>query len=116
MTEPSSIKTVLGFQNSVPILIYLYEAGGSAKSGHLREAIGNYNSIKSAASRLEEAGLIKITSFSGKSAYILYELTDLGTDIARDLKRANDRLNGLLPEPEDNPSTSPEPVGQTTNS
>lgn len=92
MAPGKDVKTVLGFQNSVPVLIFLLESGGSAKSGYIREAVGNYNSIKSAAQRLSESGLITITAFGGKSSYILYELTELGRMVAEDLKRANDRI------------------------
>ena len=88
----SKSKTVLGYSNSVPILIGIYENGGSIKSGHLRENIGNYDSIKNAADRLEDAGLITISHFDGKSAYIQYELTELGLLVAKDLKKANDRI------------------------
>lgn len=92
MASGKDVKTVLGFQNSVPVLIYLLESGGSAKSGYIREAVGNYNSVKSAAQRLSESGLITITAFGGKSSYILYELTELGYMVAEDLKRANDLI------------------------
>ena len=92
MASGKDVKTVLGFQNSVPVLIFLLESGGSAKSGYIREAVGNYNSIKSAAQRLSESGLITITAFGGKSSYILYELTELGRMVAEDLKRANDLI------------------------
>ena len=92
MASGKDVKTVLGFQNSVPVLIFLLESGGSAKSGYIREAVGNYNSIKSAAQRLSESRLITITTFGGKSSYILYELTELGRMVAEDLKRANDRI------------------------
>lgn len=92
MASSKDVKTVLGFQNCVPVLIFLLESGGSAKSGYIREAVGNYNSIKSAAQRLSDSGLITITAFGGKSSYILYELTELGRLVAEYLKRANDLI------------------------
>ena len=101
MASSKDVKTVLGFQNSVPVLIFLLESGGSAKSGYIREAVGNYNSIKSAAQRLSDSGLITITAFGGKSSYILYELTDLGYKVAEDLKRANDRILETMSEDPD---------------
>ena len=101
MASNKDVKTVLGFQNSVPVLIFLLESGGSAKSGYIREAVGNYNSIKSAAQRLSDSGLITITAFGGKSSYILYELTDLGYKVAEDLKRANDRILETMSEDPD---------------
>lgn len=95
MASSKDVKTVLGFQNCVPVLIFLLESGGSAKSGYIREAVGNYNSIKSAAQRLSDSGLITITAFGGKSSYILYELTELGRLVAEYLKRANDLILGV---------------------
>ena len=95
MASNKDVKTVLGFQNCVPVLIFLLESGGSAKSGYIREAVGNYNSIKSAAQRLSDSGLITITAFGGKSSYILYELTELGRLVAEYLKRANDLILGV---------------------
>ena len=97
MASSKDVKTVLGFQNCVPVLIFLLESGGSAKSGYIREAVGNYNSIKSAAQRLSDSGLITITAFGGKSSYILYELTELGRLVAEYLKRANDLVLGVQP-------------------
>ena len=61
---------------------------------------GNYDSVKNATRRLEEEGLVTWTEIPGKSRYIMIELTNLGKDVAKDLKRANDRLIGNLPEPE----------------
>ena len=59
---------------------------------------GNYDSVKNATRRLENEGLLTWTEIPGKSKYILIELTDLGRDIAKDLKRANDRLMGNIQE------------------
>lgn len=69
----------------------------------IQDAVGgNYDTLKNATKRLEDENLVVMKEVPGKSKYILVELTTLGQDIARDLKRANDRLNGLLPEPETN--------------
>ena len=59
---------------------------------------GNYDSVKNATRRLEEEGLVTWTETPGKSRYIMIELTQLGRDVAVDLKRANDRLMGFIPE------------------
>ena len=59
---------------------------------------GNYDSVKNATRRLEEEGLVTWTEIPGKSRYIMIELTQLGRDVAVDLKRANDRLMGFIPE------------------
>lgn len=83
---------MLGYPNTVPVLIYLYEAGGSTKSSYITEVVSNYNSVKSAAMRLYDEGLIKIVKHDGRSSFITYELTELGYEVAKDLKNANDKL------------------------
>lgn len=45
----------------------------------------------------------------------MIELTELGRDVAIDLKRANDRLNGILPESEQSNHCSPETEGSEAN-
>lgn len=72
---------------------------------------GNYDSVKNATRRLEEEGLVTWTEIPGKSRYIMIELTELGRGVAIDLKRANDRLNGILPESEQPNHGSPETEG-----
>ena len=46
----------------------------------------------------------------------VYELTALGLEVARDLKHANDRLNGILPESEQSNHGSPETEGSEAKS
>ena len=85
-------KTVLGYPNTVPVLIYIYEAGGSTISSYITEVVRNYNSVKSAAMKLSDEGLIRIVKHDGRSSFITYELTELGFEVAKDLKNANDKL------------------------
>lgn len=107
MNDHGTAKTVLSKPNSVAILIHLYESGGSSKMTFIQDAVGgNYDTLKNAAKRLEDEGLIVMREVPGKSKYILVELTTLGHDVAHDLKRANDRLNGILPESETNHGSS----------
>ena len=100
--------TVLSKPNSVGILVFLLEKGGSSKATFVQKALGgrNYDSIKAAISRLEAEGLLTTEIVPGRSKYIQIKLTALGMDVARDLKRANDRVLGLAPEPADNFSAS----------
>lgn len=91
-------KSVLSQPNSVTLLVYLLESGGSAKTSHIQEAIGNFNSVKSAGERLEKEGLVTITEHTGQSRYMLYELTERGREVAKHLKRAEDALRELYVE------------------
>ena len=88
-------KSVLSQPNSVTLLVYLLESGGSAKTSHIQDAIGNFNSVKSAGERLEKEGLVTITEHTGQSRYMLYELTERGREVAKHLKRAEDALQGI---------------------
>ncbi|MCK9323244.1 MAG: hypothetical protein M0P07_04740, partial [Candidatus Methanomethylophilaceae archaeon] len=44
--------------------------------------------------RLAEEGLVTITNYSGKSSYILYELTPRGRNVARHLQKAEIEMSG----------------------
>lgn len=72
---------------------------------------GNYDSVKNAVRRLEEERLLTWTEVPGKSRFIMIELTKLGSDVATDLKRANDRLMGITSESEQPNHGSPETEG-----
>jgi DNA-binding MarR family transcriptional regulator len=99
MRKPKPSRSVLSRANSHAILTGLLELGGSANATSLWGKVGgNYDSLKNAASRLEENELVIITVFPGQRGYILYELTDLGRRVAAELKRAEDVLAGLDPE------------------
>lgn len=89
-------KSVLSASNSVAVLVSLQSKGGRSYASLLVEDVGNYNSVKSAAKRLDEEGLLTISELD--SGNILYELTDLGRRVAAELKRAEDVLAGLDPE------------------
>ncbi|MDD2532064.1 MAG: hypothetical protein PHX42_00795 [Candidatus Methanomethylophilaceae archaeon] len=78
------------------VLVSLQSKGGRSYASLLVEDVGNYNSVKSAAKRLDEEGLLTISELD--SGNILYELTDLGRRVATELKRAEDVLAGLDPE------------------
>lgn len=89
-------KSVLSASNSVAVLISLYLKGGKSYASLLVDSVGNYNSVKSAAKRLEKENLLIILELD--SGNIIYELTDLGRRVAAELKRAEDILAGLDPE------------------
>ena len=89
-----TLKTVLSQPNSVVILVFLLESGGQSKATFIRDVVGNYNSVKTAGQRLAEEGLITITNYSGKSSYILYELTPRGRNVARHLQKAEIEMSG----------------------
>lgn len=93
LSSVQQTKTVLSAQNSVAILVYLINQGGSAKASHIQNVVGNYNSVVTAGRRLEAEGLIKITIFTGKLSYHLYELTEKGKLVAQKLKEAEEILN-----------------------
>lgn len=92
LSSVQQTKTVLSAQNSVAILVYLVNQGGSAKASHIQNVVGNYNSVVTAGRRLEAEGLIKITIFTGKLSYHLYELTEKGRQVALKLNEAESLL------------------------
>ncbi len=90
-------KNALSKANAVPIIVYLFENGGSSKATFIQTALNlNYNSVKNCCALLCEEGLVVSSEHTGKSRYILYELTPLGHAVAADLKRASDRIAGIL--------------------
>ena len=91
-----TLKTVLSQPNSVVILVFLLESGGRSKATFIRDVVGNYNSVKTAGQRLAEEGLITVTNYSGKSSYILYELTPRGRNVARHLQKAETEMSGEI--------------------
>jgi len=92
----SKVNSVLSKPNSVGILVFLINSQGEAKATHISEAMNsNYDAIKNAANRLKDENLITITRYPGKSSYFLYKLTPHGEVVAKDLKRAQDRLDGI---------------------
>ena len=91
-----TLKTVLSQPNSVVILVFLLESGGRSKATFIRDVVGNYNSVKTAGQRLAEEGLITVTNYSGKSSYILYELTPRGRNVAIHLQKAETEMSGEI--------------------
>jgi len=91
-----TLKTVLSQPNSVVILVFLLESGGHSKATFIRDVVGNYNSVKTAGQRLADEGLITVTNYSGKSSYILYELTSRGRNVAIHLQKAETELSGEI--------------------
>lgn len=113
MSGQNANKSVLSKSNSVDILIYLL-VNGESKATIIQNGINlNYDSLKNSASRLEENGLITSHEVCGKSRYIAYKLTPMGEDVAADLKRANDRINGILPDDPEMNCGSPSEEGDT---
>ena len=79
---------------------------GRVKENDLTAVCKNYYTSVKVVRILVDANLVHSwVDDSGRST-TYYELTSLGADVARDLKRANDRILGLAPEPEDNFSVS----------
>jgi hypothetical protein len=80
----------------VDFLVFLFRSGGTSKATFVWNAIGgNYDTTKNSALRLKKAELITISEHSGKSAYIQYELTELGRSVAAHLADADDCMNGV---------------------
>lgn len=103
MSSEKGSKSILSYPNAVDILVFLFESGGSSKATHIQEGVGlNYNSLKNSAAKLNEEKLVTIVETKGKSRHITYALTPLGEGIAKDLKKAKDRLKGITQQ-EDEP-------------
>ncbi|MGN0137417.1 MAG: hypothetical protein ACI381_02255 [Candidatus Methanomethylophilaceae archaeon] len=87
-----TLVTVLSEKNSVAVLVFLLECGGSSKSTPILEAIqGNYSTLSgSIRERLEDAGLVTVRRTTGKSPSLIWTLTDKGVRVAGLLKQAND--------------------------
>jgi len=90
--EKGGISTILD-RNAMLALLFLRE--GARKESDLREVIANYYSIEATIKRISEAGLIHSWVDDTRYHARWHELTDVGCKVAMDLKRANDRLNGI---------------------
>ena len=93
----------------VDIIIFLTE--GRRKENDFTQIVSNYYSINSALSKLVDAGLASLSVESGRYQTRWYELTPLGYDIGADLKRAANRISGLLPDEPKTNCSSPSDEG-----
>jgi hypothetical protein len=84
-------QTVLANQNAVPFLTYLYKNGPS-KASYLQEIIKSYNSVKNVATALINEGLVSSKEIKEKNVCIVYELTELGENVAKKLIEAESLL------------------------
>jgi len=91
--------TILSEKNVAGMLVYLLQ--GPQKENDFTEILTNYYSISTVLNKLLESGLVRSWVDDTRYRARWYELTELGTEIALDLKRAEDRLAGLDPEPSD---------------
>lgn len=93
-----ALVTVLSEKNSVAVLVFLLECGGSSKSTPILEAIqGNYSTLSgSIRERLEDAGLVTVQRTTGKSPSLIWSLTDLGTRVAMLLRQANELVEDAM--------------------
>lgn len=102
-------QTVLSDRHVINMLLFLFE-NGKVKESQLTAVVKNYYTAVDVAAKLVDSNLVDTWMEKDGHTVKVYELTALGLEIARDLKRANDRLNGLMPESETNCS-SPEVEG-----
>ena len=90
--------------------------GLEVKYSDLSEIVTTFGTLSDLMHELEEAGLVETRKVMKPYKTNYAKLTPLGIKVAQKLQDIEDLMNGKDPEPEDNPSTSPEPVGQTTDS
>lgn len=97
-SSPMALVTVLSEKNSVAVLVFLLDCGGSSKSTPILEAIqGNYSTLSgSIRERLEDAGLVTVQRTTGKSPSLIWSLTDLGTRVAMLLRQANELVEDAM--------------------
>ncbi len=96
------------------MLLFLFE-NGKVKESQLTAVVKNYYTAVDVAAKLVDSNLVDTWMEKDGHTVKVYELTALGLEIARDLKRANDRLNGILPESKTNHG-SPEAEGSGASS
>lgn len=60
LSSVQQTKTVLSAQNSVAILVYLVNQGGSAKASHIQNVVGNYNSVVTAGRLLRQKDSLRL--------------------------------------------------------
>lgn len=92
------------------MLLFLYE-NGKVKESQLTAVVKNYYTAVEVAAKLVENGLADSWSEKDGHTVKVYQLTNLGNLVATDLKRANDRLMGFIPESEQSNHGSPETEG-----
>ena len=97
MDDDETQKSVLSKSNSVGILVFILQSGGSSKATFIRDFLGtSYYAMQNSAARLIEGGLLTIEKFHGKSGYTLYTLTDRGRAAAQHLDAAERTISGEL--------------------
>lgn len=106
-TESNVIEqhTMLSDEHVMDMLLFLLE-NGKVKDSQLTTVVKNYYTAVDVAAKLVDSNLINSQIEDG---YSVYELTSLGSEVARDLKRANDRLN-RIPSESEQPNHGPPEV------
>lgn len=107
--------TVLADRHVMNMLLFLLD-NGRVKESQLTAVVKNYYSAVDVASKLVSNGLALTWTEKDGHTVRIYELTDLGKDVAMDLKRANDRLNGIIPESDQPNHGAPEAEGSGARS
>ena len=110
-----SDQTVLSERHVMNMLLFLLE-NGKVKESQLTAVVKNYYTAVDVATKLVDNNLVDSWMEKDGHTVKVYKLTALGSEVARDLKRANDRLNGILPESEQSNHGSPETEGSEVRS
>lgn len=92
------------------MLLFLLNRG-KVKESQLTEVVKNYYTATNVITKLVDCDLVESWIEKDGHTVKMYMLTSLGEDVAVDLKRANDRLNGILPESEQPNHGTPEAEG-----
>lgn len=98
-------RSILSREYVVEIMLHLREEG-EVICTDLSCIVTSGTTRKSTIIRMSDAGLVSIKKVERPRLTYSIELTDKGSRIADDLKRANDLLNDLMPEPETNCGSS----------
>ena len=83
--------TILADRHVMNMLLFLLD-NGRVKESQLTAVVKNYYTAVDVASKLVSNGLALTWTEKDGHTVRIYELTDLGRDVAMDLKRANDRI------------------------
>lgn len=116
-TESHSIEyhTMLSDKYVVDMLLFLLESG-KVEENKLMDVVKNYYTAVDVATKLVDNNLVDSWMEKDSHTVKVYELTALGSEVARDLKHANDRLNGIMPESQQSNHGSPEVEGSEVRS
>ncbi len=105
--------SILSEKNVAGVLLFLLD--GCKKENDFTKIISNYYSINATLTKLCDAGLVSMTVEKSRYTIRWYELTQLGYQVAQDLKKATDRIDGILPEEPLTNCGAPSQEGDTIN-